>query len=206
MIRQHVHMKAKVSSDLFNSLTDLKKLNKNDRKKKLLIGKSVKSQPFSWVPTEQESSFHLVGVTINVLIHICTFFVHSLFFPKFIFPVYNCHHLGVMRTIENFLGIHTDRRIILKPFFETIQNVERYACACLFLHICVKRVKLLIGLQELQIQSVPPGHITYTVRKMKFFIKNFFSKYDQIRSFLWIWSYSLKKSLMENLIFCAVVN
>ena len=26
-------MKAKVSSDLFNSLTDLKKLDKNDRKK-----------------------------------------------------------------------------------------------------------------------------------------------------------------------------
>ena len=28
-------MKAKVSSDLFNRLTDLKKLNKNDRKKKI---------------------------------------------------------------------------------------------------------------------------------------------------------------------------
>ena len=38
--------------------------------------------------------------------------------------------------------------------------------------------------------------------KMKFFIKDFFSKYDQIRSFLRIWSYLLKKSLMENFIFC----
>ena len=38
----------------------------------------------------------------------------------------------------------------------------------------------------------------------KFSIKNFFSKCDQIRSFLWIWSYLLKKSLMENFIFCAV--
>ena len=36
---------------------------------------------------------------------------------------------------------------------------------------------------------------------MKFSIKNFFIKFDQIRS----WSHLLKKSLMENFIFCAVV-
>ena len=36
---------------------------------------------------------------------------------------------------------------------------------------------------------------------MKFSIKAFFSKYDQIRSFLRIWSHLLKKSLMKNLIF-----
>ena len=36
---------------------------------------------------------------------------------------------------------------------------------------------------------------------MKFSIKEFFSKCDQIRSFLWIWSHLLKKSLMENFIF-----
>ena len=39
---------------------------------------------------------------------------------------------------------------------------------------------------------------------MKFSIKDLYSKYDQIRSFLRIWSYLLKKSLMENFIFCAV--
>ena len=39
---------------------------------------------------------------------------------------------------------------------------------------------------------------------MKFFIKDFFSRCDQIRSFLRIWSHLLKKSLMENFIFCAV--
>ena len=42
-----------------------------------------------------------------------------------------------------------------------------------------------------------------TVQKMKFSIKDFFSKYDQICSFLWIWSNLLKKSLMEDFIFCA---
>ena len=39
---------------------------------------------------------------------------------------------------------------------------------------------------------------------MKFSIKGFFSKCDQIRSFLRIWLHLLKKSLMENFIFCAV--
>ena len=32
---------------------------------------------------------------------------------------------------------------------------------------------------------------------------DFFSKYDQIRRKLWIWSQLLKKCLMENFIFCA---
>ena len=36
---------------------------------------------------------------------------------------------------------------------------------------------------------------------MKFSMKEFFSKCDQIRSFLWIWSHLLKKCLMENFIF-----
>ena len=40
--------------------------------------------------------------------------------------------------------------------------------------------------------------------KMKFSIKVFFSKCDQIRSSLRIWSHLLKKSSMENFIFCAV--
>ena len=39
---------------------------------------------------------------------------------------------------------------------------------------------------------------------MKFSIKDFFSKCDQIRRKLQIWSYLLKKPLMENFFFCAV--
>ena len=39
---------------------------------------------------------------------------------------------------------------------------------------------------------------------MKFSIKDFFSKCDQIRSLLWIWAHLLKNSLMENFIFCAL--
>ena len=43
--------------------------------------------------------------------------------------------------------------------------------------------------------------ILYTVHKMKIPIKDFFSKSDQIRSFLRIWSHLLKELLMENFIF-----
>ena len=45
---------------------------------------------------------------------------------------------------------------------------------------------------------------TDTAQKKKFSIKDFFSKCDQIRSKLWIWSHLMKKSLMENFMFCAV--
>ena len=40
---------------------------------------------------------------------------------------------------------------------------------------------------------------------MKFSIKNFFSKCDQILSFLRSWSHLLKKSLMKNFIFFVVL-
>ena len=44
----------------------------------------------------------------------------------------------------------------------------------------------------------------YHCTKMKFCIKDFFSKCDQIHSFLQIWSRLLKKPLIENFIFCAI--
>ena len=45
----------------------------------------------------------------------------------------------------------------------------------------------------------------YTAQKMKISIKDFFSKCDQIRRKLQIWSHLLKKSIMENFNFCAVL-
>ena len=43
-----------------------------------------------------------------------------------------------------------------------------------------------------------------TAQKIKFSIKDISSKCDQIRGKLRIWSPLLKKSLIENFIFCAV--
>ena len=47
------------------------------------------------------------------------------------------------------------------------------------------------------------GCISTTSQKMKFSIKDFFGKCDQIHRKLRIWSHLLKKYLIENLIFCA---
>ena len=44
-----------------------------------------------------------------------------------------------------------------------------------------------------------------TSQKIKFSIKYFFSKCDQIRRKRRIWSHLLNKSLMTNFIFCAVL-
>ena len=48
--------------------------------------------------------------------------------------------------------------------------------------------------------------VEYPAQKMKFSIKDFCSKYDQIRSFKQIWSHLLEKCLMENFISCAVLS
>ena len=55
--------------------------------------------------------------------------------------------------------------------------------------------------QVLELRRLSQSH---TAQKMKFSIRDFLSKCDQIRSFLRIWSHLLKKSLMENFIFCAM--
>ena len=73
-----------------------------------------------------------------------------------------------------------------------------------FKNICEE---LLFSFAEFQqrISSLrPEKSLTHTAQKMKFSIKDFLCKCDQILSFLRIWSHSLKKSLMGNFIFWAV--
>ena len=55
--------------------------------------------------------------------------------------------------------------------------------------------------------GLPPcmSYAIFTAQKTKFSIKDFSSKYDQIRRALRIWSHLQEKSLMENFIFCAVL-
>ena len=60
---------------------------------------------------------------------------------------------------------------------------------------------------RVEFQSVMLPHVSckiLTAQKMKFSIKDFFSKSDQICRKLRIWSHLLKKSFMENFVFCAV--
>lgn len=48
------------------------------------------------------------------------------------------------------------------------------------------------------------GRTGVTAQNIKFFIRNFFRKCDQIFRFLRMWSHLQKKSLRENVNFCAV--
>ena len=52
-----------------------------------------------------------------------------------------------------------------------------------------------------EVHSQPNQTSRITAQKIKFSIKDFFSKCEKIFSFLRIWSHLLKKSLMEHFIF-----
>ena len=69
------------------------------------------------------------------------------------------------------------------------------------------KVKEFEPLKKLSTKSDAANKVTtqYIAQKMKFFITHFFSKCDQIRRKLRIWSHLLKKSIMENFIFCTVI-
>ena len=55
------------------------------------------------------------------------------------------------------------------------------------------------------IEEIAVSIVTVTLhKKMKFSMKDCFSKCDQIRRFPRIWSHLLKKPLIRNFIFCAV--
>ena len=63
-------------------------------------------------------------------------------------------------------------------------------------------------MSQSECQHIRPKCILFILftnaQKMKFSIKDLFTKCDQIGRKLQIWSHLLKKSLIENFIFCAV--
>ena len=73
------------------------------------------------------------------------------------------------------------------------------------LPICKPEKKLNARRDRLAYVELMPLLRSYTAPKIKFSIKNFLSKFDRIRIFLRIWSHLLKKSLIQNFIFCAVI-
>ena len=75
----------------------------------------------------------------------------------------------------------------------------KHECICVLILIFIVR-------RGIVFETKKTPHGSRTPQKIKFSIKDFFSKCHQIRNFLWIWSHLLKKSLMEifNFIFGAV--
>ena len=93
-------------------------------------------------------------------------------------------------------------------FKNLIAFVVRFLkCVWLFWDILDEKIKTvgdtwkLKAFNQFRVRSL---YVRDTAQKMKFSIKDLFSKCDRIHSLLQIWSHSLKKSLMKNFIFCAV--
>ena len=114
------------------------------------------------------------------------------------------HNVNVVR---NYVG---DSNLIWQQW-ATINQVSVYHCGFFLLWIswitlCLpvdflaenmnKKTFLLLWLDKDQRKSEIHS-------KIKFWSKDFFSKCDQVRRFLWNWSHLLEKSLMKNFIFCA---
>ena len=132
-----------------------------------------------------------ISSTNSIILEIISFFSSS--------GVHQSHHRSGWHTIDITSG-----------------NVSFYiSCVVLyFLHqtISLKRVtdvsKSSSGSSSsrVKLKFILTRPITsLTTQKMKFSIKDFFSKCDQISSFLRVWLHSLKKSLMKNYIFCAAI-
>ena len=93
---------------------------------------------------------------------------------------------------EAFCSVHLVDVLLWSSRPGLENNVSQWMVCVYLTHSCYAQFVRLL-------RSVPG-----TARKIKLSIKDYFSKCDQIRSLLRIWSPSLKKSLMKNLIFCAV--
>ena len=78
-----------------------------------------------------------------------------------------------------------------------IGSMEDWVCVCEAFGWIAHEIDLM--------QCHKRERLAYTIQKMKFSPKEFLGKCDQIRSFLRIWLHLLRKSLMENFIFCAVL-
>ena len=73
-----------------------------------------------------------------------------------------------------------------------------YEVAFVWTYFKIKLLKKMIVSMVLCRDYIP------TAQEIKFFIKDLFSKCEQISSFLRIWSHLLKKILMEKLFFCSM--
>ena len=94
---------------------------------------------------------------------------------------------------------HSLRRFMKKNQFSTTTVLFGFADIWItFLNsTIIARRKIFLTIQNRESYS-EPCQISNKAQKMKFSVKDFFSKFDQIRHLLWIWSYLLKKSLMKN--------
>ena len=114
---------------------------------------------------------------------ICKVILFFVLFEHYIRDIGENHHISINNVcteVETMRGEHTIKLYVSVSYF--------------------------LGPQPLYHSNIHQiiSYDTDNAQKVKFSIKDFFSKCDQIRRKLRIWSYFLKKSLLENFIFCAV--
>ena len=121
---------------------------------------------------------------------------------------FTSHFLGeiynLRKELKNFLNATTFGNVVVK--IPQIKILLMVLVTLLFL-ITVLQIYLLKIWVKTILRKIIIASIIYwmdAAQKLKFSIKNFFSKCDQIHTKLQIWSLLLEKSLMENFIFWAV--
>ena len=92
---------------------------------------------------------------------------------------------GVKFRLGNFKTSDSRGKVLFSKNFKT----QRISFSMFKIKIYIKKLKRLRA---------------HTARKLKFSIKDFFSKFDLIHVFQHIWSYLLNKWWMETFIFCAM--
>ena len=130
--------------------------------------------------------------------------------------------LSVLKFYSHLIGIknglHFSNQVKIKIVFKELiylnknikkKNVFGPKCACNLIHKYGPQNLMVTMVRSLCcyiVNILLNGHYypINTTQKMKFSIKDFLSKREQIRRNLRIWSHLLKKSLMENFIFDAV--
>ena len=109
-----------------------------------------------------------------------------------------------------FLQLHFRPSFIFEDLFLLLFLFKNFSFHKALLLVCffLKHCFIFFQLFYIRIiRKLPFRMLTFVLihcSKNEVSIKDFFSKCDQIRSFLRIWSPLLKKSLMENFIFCAM--
>ena len=137
------------------------------------------------------------------LVSLTTFMLSMIFFELFIYKVLMVAIFLRKFVLEKEIYLVCDYLVQLTGFymvatlaFHELKSDEQ-SCNQFFSKY-TRKVLANVGPRG---ESIATPSICFIAQKMEFFIQDFFSKYDQIGSFLLIWSHLLNKFLMENFIF-----
>ena len=142
-------------------------------------------------------------ITLNIRINKSPILNLALVYIKQHFHIITktCANLFMHNWPNTVIHTNVDFRNLSKWLFPITPHTPHFPHSPTYPNVDTHR---LAGAYFLTFDAVYLSSDLNTTQKVKFSIKDFFGKCDQIRSFLRIWSHLLKKSLMKNFIFSAV--